>query len=96
MHVDHVLRPTVDTFDLDGMAFIIFFSRSEASRLLGHAHSVRAIFFPESYRKHGSGLGQPQLGERDGSREAQAAAISRHNSFLVVFRHDSATDRRAS
>jgi hypothetical protein len=52
MFVDLVLRPTVETFDLDGMAFIIVASRSEAGGLLGHAHSVRPILFPESYRKH--------------------------------------------
>ena len=62
MHVDHVLRPTVETFDLDGMTFIIIFSsRSEASELFGHALSVRPIFFPKSYRKHGRGLGRPLL-----------------------------------
>jgi hypothetical protein len=56
MFVDLVLRPTVETFDLNGMTFIISSSRSEAGGLLGHAHSVRPIFFPKSYRNHGSGL----------------------------------------
>ncbi len=63
MFVDHLLRPTVEAFDLDGMTFIIFSSRSEARGLLGHAHSVRPIFFPKSYREHGRGLGRPLLKE---------------------------------
>ena len=64
MFVDLVLRPTVETFDRDGMTFVMFSLRSEASGLLGHAHSVRPIFFPKSYRDHGRGLGRPRLEER--------------------------------
>jgi hypothetical protein len=58
VHVDHVLRPTVGLFDLDGIGIVVFSLWSAAGRLLDHVSQRAPIFFPEGYRGNG---GWPDL-----------------------------------
>ena len=96
MHVDHVLRPPSTRSISTAWLSSSFFRGPKLVGCLVMPTAYGRFSFRKVTASTAADLGRPQLGERDGSREAQAAAISRHNSFLVVFRHDSATDWRAS